>query len=95
MVSLEKGNHEVEFLYKVPGLKTGSIVSFGSLLIFGIALSVQQRKKKKIPAEGEIEQDEYEKKKLDKNQTGLEENSDKLAVPVDGDYDSESDTSTL
>lgn len=95
MVSLEKGKHEVEFLYKVPGLKTGSIVSFGSLLIFGIALSVQQRKKKKIPAEGEIEQDEYEKKKLDKNQTGLAENSDKLAVPVDGDYDSESDTSTL
>ena len=86
MVSLEKGNHEIEFVYKVPGLKTGALVSLISFLIFLGAVCIQQkrRKKKEITEEGESRQDEYEEEKSNGSQTGVQEDLVELVVSVTG-----------
>ena len=82
MVSLEKGSHEIEFVYRVPGLMVGLLVSLGSLLVFLGAVWIQKKQKKEEPEEGEARQDEYEEEKSDRSQTGISEDVVELVVSV-------------
>lgn len=84
MLSLEKGNHEIEFVYRVPGIKMGLLVSLGSLLIFLGAVWIQRKKKQKKekPEEGELKQNEREETRPDGNQEELSEDAIRLDLSI-------------